>query len=171
MGLRNLFLAMSVIVNYDWIANYHNSTQNLTFFNKNLSTIPFETNHQYSHGHELGQTLGDVRDREACCGAVHRVTKRITWQLNNWYRQYKPSIRVFIVLHNCLLSFFLPFVFNLDTLIGVYWHIFLHISAVFYVTIWMFLCACMCVWELSGDKASLIVLFLHGQDFLNTDCW
>ena len=118
----------------------------------------------------LGKLWEMVRDREAWCGAVPRVTKRITWWLNNWYRQYKPSIRVFIVLHNCLLPFFLLFVFNLDTLIGVYWRIFLHISAVF-VLLYECFCVQVCVWELSGDKASLIVLFLHSQDFLNTDCW
>ena len=136
-SLRNFFLVTSVIVNYDWIANHHNRTKNVTF-NKNLSTITFETTHQHSHGHELGQTRGRWwgAGRPGVLLSIGLKRVRITWRLYNWYRQYKPStIRVFIVLLNWLLSFLLLFVFNLDTLIGVYWHIFLHISTVFYVTI------------------------------------
>ena len=85
MSLRNLFLVMSVIVNYDWIANHHNSPQNLNFFNKNLFTIPFETNHQYSHGHELEQTLGDDEGQGGlvCCSPWgHKELDTTRWL--NW---------------------------------------------------------------------------------------
>ena len=39
--------------------------------------------HHWHNRHELGQTLGDVRDREACCAVVHGVTKTQTW-LGDW---------------------------------------------------------------------------------------
>ena len=34
--------------------------------------------HHQLDGHEFEQTLGEVKDREACCAAVHGVTKSQT---------------------------------------------------------------------------------------------
>ena len=39
--------------------------------------------HHLCNGHELGQTLGGVRDREAWCAAVQGIMKRWT-QLGDW---------------------------------------------------------------------------------------
>ena len=38
---------------------------------------------EWLNGHELEQNLGDVKDREAWCAAVHGVAKCRVW-LNNW---------------------------------------------------------------------------------------
>ena len=46
--------------------------------------------HHWLNGHEFEQLWEMMKDREAWCAAVHRVTKTWTW-LGNWTTRWLPS--------------------------------------------------------------------------------
>ena len=66
--------------------------------------------HHWCNGHECGKLQERVKDREACCAAVHGVMKSqdTAWRLDNktlWARHYsKRSIQLYSLLATTLWS-------------------------------------------------------------------
>ena len=58
--------------------------------------------HHWLNGHELGQTLGRVEDREAWCAAVHGVAKSQT-RLSDWATLRVLHLTVANIFNCCLL--------------------------------------------------------------------
>ena len=67
--------------------------------------------HHQSNGHELGQFLGDCRDREAWHATFHGVTQRQTW-LGDWTITTTAYI-MYNVYHICTLTIFINYICNI----------------------------------------------------------